>query len=169
MQKFFRIAAVALSMALPVTAAPFAAHAHGFKLGEIAIGHPYSRAMLPGAKVGGGYLKITNDGAADRLVGVTSGRARSVQLHEMKTDDGIMTMRELKDGIEVPAGTTVELKPGGYHVMFMDVTEPFKEGEMVKATLTFEKAGTVEVEFQVGPPAGPAPEMKHDDHAEHGK
>lgn len=65
-------------------------------------------------------------------------------------------------------GETVELKPGGYHVMFMNVKQPFKEGETVKAALTFEKAGTVEIEFVVGAPTGGAPDMKHDNHAKHG-
>lgn len=142
--------------------------AHEFKVGDIEIGHPYARAMLPGAKVGGGYLKLTNAGSTDdRLVSATADRARSIQLHEMKIDGGVMIMRELQGGIDIPKGATVELKPGGYHVMFMDVKQPFKEGETVKATLTFEKAGTVKIEFVVGAPAGGAPEMKQDDHAKH--
>lgn len=130
------------------------AQAHGFKVGEIEIGHPYSRAMLPVAKVGGGYMKLTNNGADDRLVSATSDRAGSVEFHEMKMDGGIMQMRELQNGVALPAGKTVEMKPGGYHVMFMNVSQPFKEGEMIKATLVFEKAGPVEVEFSVGPVAG---------------
>ncbi|MBF2714426.1 copper uptake system-associated protein [Agrobacterium vitis] len=143
--------------------------AHEFKVGDIEIGHPYARAMLPGAKVGGGYLKLTNEGGTDdRLVSATSDRAGSIQLHEMKIDAGVMIMRELQGGIVIPKGQTIELKPGGYHVMFMNVQQAFKEGETVKATLTFEKAGSVEVEFSVGSPAGGAPEMKHDGHAKHG-
>jgi copper(I)-binding protein len=158
--KLIKIIAVAAAFAMPAIAS-----AHDFKVGDIEIARSYSRAMLPGAKVGGGYLKITNNGSTDRLISAKSDRAASVQLHEMKMDGGIMIMRELKDGITVPANTTVELKPGGYHVMFMNVTQPFKEGEMVKATLIFEKAGAVQVEFQVGSAAGGAPEMKHGDHA----
>jgi copper(I)-binding protein len=142
------------------------AQAHGFKLGQIEIGHPYSRAMLPMAKVGGGYFKITNNGPADRLVRVTSDRAESVELHEMKMNGAVMQMRELEDGIAIPANTTVELKPGSYHLMFMNVPQPFKEGEMIKATLVFEKAGSVDVEFAVGPVAG---DKGNDAHAEHGK
>lgn len=138
------------------------AGAHGFKVGDLEIGHPYSRAMLPGAKVGGGYLKIVNPGKTDdRLVSVSSDRAASVQIHEMSMDGTVMKMRELPQGIPVPAGDTVELKPGGYHLMFMNVSQPFKEGEMVKAVLNFEKAGPVEVEFAVGPAGG-------DTHAGHG-
>ncbi len=142
------------------------AQAHEFKLGQIEIGHPYSRAMLPMAKVGGGYFKITNKGPADRLVSVQSERAGSVELHEMKMNGAVMEMRELDGGIAVPANTTVELKPGSYHLMFMNVPQPFKEGEMVKATLVFEKAGSVDVEFAVGPVAG---DKAHDAHSEHGK
>lgn len=142
------------------------AQAHGFKLGQIEIGHPYSRAMLPMAKVGGGYFKIINNGPADRLVRVTSDRAESVELHEMKMNGAVMQMRELEDGIAIPANTTVELKPGSYHLMFMNVPQPFKEGEMIKATLVFEKAGSVDVEFAVGPVAG---DKGSDAHAEHGK
>ncbi|SOC45163.1 hypothetical protein SAMN05892877_11437 [Rhizobium subbaraonis] len=160
-----RLAAIAIATLAFVSPAL----AHEFKVGDIEIGHPYARAMLPGAKVGGGYLKLTNEGSADdRLVSATSDRAGSIQLHEMKIDNGVMIMRELQGGIAVPKGETVELKPGGYHVMFMNVKQPFKEGETVKATLTFEKAGSVEVEFSVGSPAGGEPEMKHDDHAKHG-
>jgi periplasmic copper chaperone A len=156
---------------IAITALAFAsaALAHGFKVGDIEIGHPYARAMLPGAEVGGGYLKLTNEGGTDdRLVSAVSDRAGSIQLHEMKIDNGVMIMRELHGGIAVPKGETVELKPGGYHVMFMNVKQPFKEGETVKATLTFEKAGSVDVEFVVGAPAGGAPEMSHDNHAGHG-
>lgn len=140
------------------------AFAHGFKVGDLQIGHPYSRAMLPGAKVGGGYFKITNSGSDDRLVSVTSDRAGTVQVHEMQMDNGIMTMRELKDGLAVPANSVVELKPGSYHLMFMNVTQPFKDGEMVKARLVFEKAGPVDVEFAVGPAGGGAPKGDHSGH-----
>jgi len=141
---------------------PGAAFADGYKAGEIEISDTFARAMLPGAKVGGGYLTVTNKGTADRLVSVASDRAPSVQLHEMKMDGGIMVMRQLREGVVIPAKSAVKFKPGGYHVMFLNVTEPFKEGELVKATLKFEKAGLVEVEFHVGSAAGGAPQMNHD-------
>lgn len=142
------------------------AQAHEFKLGQIDIGHPYSRAMLPMAKVGGGYLKITNSGPADRLISIKSERSAAVEIHEMKMNGAVMEMRELDGGLAIPANSTVELKPGSYHLMFMNVAQPFKEGEMIKATLVFEKAGSVDVEFAVGPVAG---DKGHDAHAEHGK
>ena len=129
---------------------------------DVTVEQPYARAMLPGAKVGGGYLTIANAGAADRLVGATSDRAASVQIHEMKMEAGIMIMREMKSGIPVPANGVLKLKPGGYHLMFMNVSNPFKQGEMVRAVLTFEKAGAVEVAMTVGAAAGSAPDM--DDH-----
>ncbi len=84
----------------------------------------------------------------------------------MKMNGAVMQMRELEAGIAIPANTTVELKPGSYHLMFMDVPQPFKEGEMIKATLVFEKAGSVDVEFAVGPVAA---DKSKDAHAEHGK
>ncbi|MCV3767708.1 copper uptake system-associated protein [Rhizobium sp. TRM95796] len=157
MKKTFIRAAV---MAAIFAAAP--ALAHEYKLGQIEIDHPYSRAMLPGAAVGGGYLKIVNHGEADRLLRVTTSRAKSTQLHEMQMGDDVMTMREMTDGLEIPAHGVLELKPGAFHIMFMNVAEPFKEGERVKATLTFEKAGSVDVDFVVGAPAG-----ARSAHAEH--
>ncbi len=119
--------------------------------GDIEIFNPHARAMVAGAKVGGGYLSITNKGVADdKLVGISSMRAKSSEVHQMNVDNGVMTMRAVAGGLVIPAGQTIELKPGGYHVMFKDVTEPFKQGETVKATLTFERAGRVDVEFVIG-------------------
>ncbi|TXI04163.1 MAG: copper chaperone PCu(A)C [Rhizobium sp.] len=102
--------------------------------------------MVPGTPVGGGYMTITNKGDTDgRLVAASSPRAATVQIHEMKMDNDVMIMRELPDGLPVPAGKTVELKPGGYHVMFMKVAEPFLQGQTVHTTLISEKAGSVDV------------------------
>ncbi len=121
----------------------------------IRVDNAQSRAMLPGTNVGGGYLSVTNTGPeSDTLLAVTSNRAKSVQLHRMRVENGIMIMRELKEGIEIPAGGTVVFKPGAYHLMFVGVTERFKRGETIKATLTFAKAGAVEVAFAVGSAGG---------------
>jgi periplasmic copper chaperone A len=110
----------------------------------------WAKAMLPGQPVGGGYLTIENMGAeADRLLTVTSSASPDVQIHEMKMEGDVMKMRKLADGLEIPAGGTVELKPGGFHLMLMSVAEPFKEGGMVKVTLKFEKAGEVGVTLPV--------------------
>jgi len=123
--------------------------------GTIRIGHAASHSMVPGAKVGDGYLVITNTGSEpDKLVAASSERAKTVQLHQMSMDNGIMTMRELKGGLAIPAGQTVTLAPN-YHLMFQDVSKPFKQGETIRAVLSFEKAGKIAVDFAVGKIAGP--------------
>ncbi|GIK80226.1 MAG: hypothetical protein BroJett024_13310 [Alphaproteobacteria bacterium] len=129
-----------------------------YKAGNLVIATPWSRATPGGARVAGGYMKIVNAGQqADRLVGGSFVRAGRFEVHEMAMEGGIMKMRPLARGLEIPAGATVELKPGGYHAMFMDLKDGLKEGETVKGTLVFEKAGTVEIEYRVGPIGGGAP------------
>ena len=125
--------------------------AHDFKLGDLEIGHPWSRATPVGAKVAAGYLTIKNNGSQpDRLVSVQSGVSEKAEIHEMAVDaKGVMTMRQVTGGVEIPAGGEVALKPGSYHVMFMGLKVPVKESKKFSGTLTFEKAGTVTVEFQV--------------------
>ncbi|QRM54644.1 copper chaperone PCu(A)C [Sinorhizobium sp. BG8] len=127
-----------------------ASFAHEFKLGDLEIHHPASKATLPGQPVGGGFMTIINHGSApDRLVAITSDVSDDVQIHEMSVVDGVMKMRQLAEGVEIAPGATVELKPGGLHVMFMSIKQPFVEGEMIKAKLTFAKAGSIDVEFKV--------------------
>ena len=137
--------------------------AHEFKVGDIEIGHPWSRATPAGAKVAGGYLTITNTGSSpDRLLSISSDISAKAELHEMGVKDGVMTMRPVADGLEIPAGGKVTLGPGSYHVMFMDVKQPPREGEMFAATLTFEKAGTVTVKFAVQAIGSAAPQEDSD-------
>ena len=153
-----------LAAAASLLSAGFAT-AHEFKAGPLKIGHPWSRATPAGAKVGGGYLSIENTGtAADRLVSVSVPFAARAEVHEMAVKDGVMTMRPLEQGVEVPAGAKVEFKPGGYHIMFMELKQPLKQGEMMKGTLTFEKAGTVDVEFKVDAIAAKGSEGEHKGH-----
>ncbi len=117
--------------------------------GDLSIEKPWARATVPGAAVGGGYLVIRNNGAgADRLVGVTSPVAARVEIHEMAMQKDIMRMREVK-GVPVPAKGSVEFKPGGYHLMFMELKAPLKQGDKVPVTLRFEKSGEVKAEFAV--------------------
>jgi periplasmic copper chaperone A len=119
-------------------------------VGALKINGAWAKAMLPGQPVGGGYLAIENTGGeADRLVSVTSAASPDVQIHEMKMEGDVMKMRKLPDGLEIPAGGKVELKPGGYHLMFMEVKTPFKQGDVLKVALKFEKAGEVEVALPV--------------------
>lgn len=139
--------------------------AHEFKIGSIEIVHPWARATPAGAKVGGGYVVLKNDGAADRLVSATAEVAGRVEIHEMAMKDGVMTMRPLADGLPVPAHGEVALKPGSYHIMFMDLKAPLKQGESVKGSLTFEKAGTVDVTFKVEGIGASAPD--HGSHSGH--
>jgi copper(I)-binding protein len=116
---------------------------------QIQIERPWSRATAPGAKVAGGYLLIRNQGAADRLVGASSPAAGRVELHVHINDNGVMKMREVP-GYDVPAKGSFELKPGGAHLMFVDLKRPLKEGDKVLVKLKFEKAGEVSAEFHVG-------------------
>ncbi len=139
-----------------------------FKAGSLTIEAPWARATPGGAKVAGGFMKITNNGTEpDRLVGGTVPFAGRFEVHEMAMDGGVMKMRELSKGLEIKPGQSVELKPGGYHVMFMDLKSGLKEGEQIKGTLVFEKAGKVDVEFRVGPIGGGAPAAGSGGHSHH--
>lgn len=121
-----------------------------FKLGDLTVTSPWTRATPGGAKIAGGYFKITNNGTSvDRFVGAKSDAADHVEIHEMSMSDGVMKMRPLPDGLEIKPGQTVELKSGGYHLMFMDLKRPLRQGDSLKATLQFEKAGSLEVNFNV--------------------
>jgi hypothetical protein len=143
-------------------AAPAAAHSPEIRHGALVLGAPWARATPPAAQVGGGYLSIRNTGAApDRLVSFASPVAGRGEVHEMAVTDGVMRMREIKGGLEIKPGETVELKPGGLHVMFMELKEPLKEGARVKGTLTFEKAGPIDVEFAVRAIAAGAGQPAH--------
>jgi copper(I)-binding protein len=122
----------------------------GAKASSLVIDDAWSRATPKGASVAAGYLTINNKGAApDRLLGGASSVGR-VEIHEMKTVSGIMQMRRLRN-LSIPAGGTVELKPGGFHLMFLNLKAPLAEGQDFKTTLKFEKAGAVEVNFHVRP------------------
>lgn len=124
-------------------------------VGDLKLSNSCIRAMLPGAQVAGGYLTITNTGQTDdRLIAVSSERSSKAQIHEMAMDGNVMIMRELPEGLEIPAHESVKLAPGGYHLMLMDIAEPLKEGQVSKVTLNVEKSGPVEIEVIVGPVAG---------------
>lgn len=152
------IGAVALATFAPIV------QAHGYKLGDLEIAHPWSRATPPAAKVAGGYLKITNRGSQpDRLIAASFEGSRAAEIHEMTTADGVMRMRELPRGLEIKPGETVELKPGGLHLMFVDLKAGLVEKQRTKGVLVFERAGRVEVEFAVESMGAKGSE--HDGHA----
>jgi periplasmic copper chaperone A len=142
-----RLSAFTLALALIAGAAP--ALAQEFQAGDIVVEKPWARATPKGAEVGAGYLTIRNQGATpERLTGGAADFA-TVEIHEMKTENGVMQMRELTGGLAIPAHGSVSLAPGGYHLMFTHLTHPLTKGETVKATLKFEHSGPVEVEFPV--------------------
>lgn len=126
------------------------AHSHEYKLGELKIGHPSARPTAAPGQPGGAYVTLENAGkAADKLVAASSPIATSVQIHSMSMDGNIMRMREVTN-IELPAGAKLAMKPGdGYHLMLLGLKQPLKAGDKFPLTLTFEKAGKVEVSVWV--------------------
>jgi uncharacterized protein YcnI len=141
--------------------------------GPLRIEQAWSRATPGGATIGAGYLRITNTGATpERLLGGATANDARIETHDMKMEDGVMKMRALAQGIEIAPGATVELKPGGMHLMIVGLKQGLKAGESVPAKLQFEKAGSVPVTFNVvamgapapGPAASSEPEMDHSKH-----
>ena len=114
---------------------------------------------------------MTNTGSTpDRLLSGTTDVANRIEVHEMAMDNGVMKMRQLADGLVLEPGQSVELKPGGFHLMIMGLKQGLKEGTSFNGSLKFEKAGNVPVTFQVlgmgaAGPAGGAHEMM--DHSHH--
>lgn len=141
---------LALSFLLGVPAV-----AHEVTVGDLEIIHASIPQPAASAKSAGGYLAISNNGTeADKLIGVETDFAAKAEVHESKVDaDGVGTMEPVP-ALEIPAGQTVNLEQGGYHIMFMGLKETLEEGGMLKATLIFERAGRVEIEFMVDPPMG---------------
>jgi copper(I)-binding protein len=138
----------ALAALLALAAMP--ALAQQFKAGEIVVEQPWTRATPKGAEVAAGYSVIHNDGAgADKLIGGSAEFAGSVEIHQMTMEGGVMRMRQV-DGIEIPPKQAVALKPNGYHLMFHGLKQQLVAGQTLKATLNFERAGAVAVEFKVG-------------------
>ncbi len=134
-----------LLMAAPAIAAPLT-------VGSLTLYAMWTRATPPGAPSAGGYLTITNTGSeADTLITVASPVAGMADVHVMETKDGVMTMHGLDGGLPIPAGQTVTLAPGGFHIMFMGLTGALKQGETLPVTLTFAKAGKIETSFPILP------------------
>lgn len=152
-----RIAVLAICA---LAATPALAHDHVVKAGSLEIVHPWSRATPAGAKVAGGYVTVVNKGAApDTLLSAAAdGISSKVEIHETTMKDGVMSMKPVT-GVAVPAGGSTSLKPGSFHIMFMGLKRPLKQGETFPGSLTFEKAGTVKVEFTVEALGAAAPSM----------
>jgi len=142
-----------LAIALLLLALPSPSWAEeAYQLGDLSITMPMARATLPNAPVGGGFVTVTNNGTADdRLISAASDVAGRVEIHEMAMDGDVMKMRELEEGLLIPAGETVVLQPGGYHLMFMKLNSALVEGDAFAVTLVFEDAGEIDVMMTVGP------------------
>jgi copper(I)-binding protein len=156
MRPIFFLLAVALALAGGI------AVAEEYSAGTIQIGNPWTRATPKGSTVAGAYMTLTNKGSApDRLVGGSSAVADRFEVHSMVMDGGVAKMRPVDGGLEIKPGETVELKPGGLHVMLTGLKQPLNKGEKVKATLEFEKAGRVEIEYTVEALGAAAPAAMH--------
>ena len=162
MTRLTRTIAAAVVLAT-LLAAPV--RAEDVKAGDLVITQAWSRATPTGAKVAGAYLTVENKGGvADRLVGGSGDVAGRVEFHEMAMDGGVMKMRPLDNGLVIEPGKTVKLAPGGYHMMLMDLKTQLKQGDQVPVTLQFEKAGKVNVSFDVQGVGAQAPGGDHSGH-----
>ncbi|MFL1455878.1 copper chaperone PCu(A)C [Marinobacter sp. GN3S48] len=136
--------------------------AHDYTRGTVKIDHPWSRPTPPGMPMGVGYMAITNNGTSDiTFTSARTPRAKEVSIHESRMTDGVMSMRTLENGLIIPAGETVELKPHSYHLMLEKLKGPLKEGESIPLTVSFDGAETMDVELNVESLDGAAvPEKK---------
>ena len=150
-----------LSAAILLNVSVMAA-AQQFRADSIIIRQPWIRATPGGAKVAGAYMTIINTGSeSDRLIGIVLPQAGGASVHEMKMDGNVMQMREIREGLEIKPGQTVEFSPSGYHVMFTELHEPLKQGDTVKGQLRFEKAGSVDIQYRVEGIGAQGPEHHH--------
>jgi len=141
--------AVASALGLPPLAMTAAAAAD-YDVGSIHISQPWSRATPKGASAGAAYMTLTNNGKTpDRVNCVSSDASAECQIHSMTMDNGVMQMRPVEGGLEIKPGETVTLKPGSFHMMLLNLKHPLEQGNAVKATLKFDSAGTVEVEYPI--------------------
>lgn len=147
---------ISLLFATGLVVTPAFAQHHGHapvaqaRIGPLTITGAFARATLPRAPVGGAYLTIVNAGGSDdRLIAVTGPVGRTVEIHEMRMQDGVMSMREMAGGVGIPAGKTVMLEPGGKHLMLYGLSDQLHAGETFDMVLHFEKAGEVTVTFDI--------------------
>jgi copper(I)-binding protein len=164
-----RLAIATLAVIGTMTATRPAA-ADGIANTGIAISQPWARATPGGAKVAAGYVTITNAGQApDRLIGGSTTVSAALELHDTSLVDGVVRMRRIENGIALAPGATIRLEPGGMHIMLIDLKTPLTAGHRIEGTLTFEKAGTVQIVYEVAPIGAPAlgsssPSSSHQHH-----
>jgi periplasmic copper chaperone A len=156
-QTFLRGAAIVFSaVAAGIVAAP--AGAADYDAGSMHISTPWARATPKGAAAGAGYMTITNNGTTPDTVSCVSDDASvQCQIHSATMEGGVMKMRPVEGGLAIKPGETVTLQPGGYHIMFVNLKHPLEQGQSVKATLKFEHAGSVDVEYPILAIGAPAP------------
>ena len=149
-------AIVTAPLILTVSAVPV--RAADYDVGTIHIAQPWARATPKGAASGAGYMTVTNKGTApDRVSCVSSDASAQCQIHTMTMENGVMKMRPVEAGLEIKPGETVMLKPSSFHIMLVNLKQPLQQGKMVKATLKFENAGTINVEYPVAAIGATAP------------
>lgn len=141
----------ALAMGIAALAFSGSVNAHDYKVGSLQIEHPWARATAPGQTMGAGYLVIKNAGKVDdKLVSISTDTAEKAEVHQT-TEENNMSKMSAVGGLAIPAGKTVRLASGGYHVMFVKIKAPFKQGAKIPATLTFAKAGQIKIDFTIEP------------------
>jgi copper(I)-binding protein len=158
------VRAIAAIFAATLSFTPYT-FAETVTVGSLTLTDPWARATPPNAPTAGGYLTITNSGAEpERLIAVTSPVAGKAEIHMMEVKDGVMSMHEVGGGLAIPPGGSVTLAPGGLRLMFIGLQQPFKEGDAVPVTLTFEGVGSVDAVLSVQPigAKGPAGAADHD-------
>ncbi|MGB1235412.1 MAG: copper chaperone PCu(A)C [Planktomarina sp.] len=134
-------------------------------VGDLTLTGGFAFATLPNQPVGAGFVSVTNNGSgADNLIAATSPLAGRIEIHTMEMEDGVMKMREVAGGLDIPAGATAEMKPGGYHMMFMDLVGPIVAGKMASVTLMFENAGDVTMMLPINKRTGGGGHSGHGDH-----
>jgi copper(I)-binding protein len=147
MSRYFNFLGAAAGGVLACCAIASAAE---FDIGNVQIINPWTRATPKGSQVAGAYMTIRNKGTEpDRFMGGSSDVATHVEVHKMEMEGGVAKMRPVEGGLEIKPGNSVELKPGSFHVMLVGLKRPLEQGQKVKATLEFQKAGKVDVEFDV--------------------
>ena len=156
---YFRKSCGIAAIAIPaVLAFLLPAAAADYDVGSIHISQPWARATPKGAVAGAAYMTVTNKGAtSDRLNCVSDDASAQCQIHSMTMDNGIMQMRPVEGGLEIKPGETVTLAPGGFHIMLLNLKAPLEQGKTLKATLKFDHAGTVDVEYPIAAIGAPAP------------
>jgi periplasmic copper chaperone A len=151
LSKMLVVVAAAVVFGSPALADPV-------RVGDLELTGLWTRATPPNAPTGAGYVTITNTGdTPDRLVSVKTPVADMSQIHQMKVVDGVMTMRPVEGGLEIPGHGSVTLAPGGFHLMFMGLKQGIMEGSELPVTLTFERNGPVEIDLKVYPVGSPGP------------